>query len=206
MPVRCSTVLWIASTASASTLYQLHAVGDRKALDACFARGGPMDAILQAPDGGLVGHIGITGHGSEAPATHAEALRRFDFSTVMVASNLYLYGLTEFRRDYEELLSLCQANDVGVHILKATAKASWDGRAPTHNTWYEPFTAQEDIDRSVAWVLNQPVATLCSAGDVTVFPRIVDAAERYRDIDERTQLTLLTDAVDYGNIFEPVTA
>ena len=187
-------------------LYQLHSVGDLGELDVAFARGGPLEAILQARDEGLVGHIGITGHGLRAPATHAEALRRFDFSTVMLACNLFLYGLPEFRRDWGELLALCRANDVGIHVLKATAKAPWAGREPTHNTWYEPFTEQADIDRAVAWALNQPVATLCSSGDKTVFSRIVAAAERYREIDERAQLSLLTTAPEYDNIFEPVPA
>ena len=187
-------------------LYQLHSVGDVATLDVCFAPGGSMDAILRARDEGLVGPIGVTGHGLRAPATHAEALRRFDFATVMTACNLFLYGLPEFRRDWGELLALCRTNDVGIHVLKATAKAPWAGREPTHNTWYEPFTEQVDIDRAVAWVLNQPVATLCSSGDKTVFPRIVAAAERYREIDEPTQLSLLTTSPEYGNIFEPVPA
>src|SRR5918998_2338235 len=84
-------------------LYQLHSVGDLATLDVCFAPGGSMDAILQARDEGLVGPIGITGHGLQGPATHAEALRRFDFATVMTACNLFFYGLPEFRRDWGEL-------------------------------------------------------------------------------------------------------
>jgi hypothetical protein len=32
----------------------------------------------------------------------------------------------------------------------------------------------------VAWTLDQPVTTLCSAGDATLFPKIVAAAERYQ--------------------------
>ena len=161
-------------------LYQLHAVGDLGELDRCFAPGGSVEAFLAAREEGLVGHIGITGHGLEAPATHAEALRRFPFSTVMVAVNPVLDAIPGFRRDWEALLDACAAADVGIHVLKATAKAPWGERQPTHNTWYEPLTDQTEIDRAVAWALDRPVTTLCSSGDLAVFPKVVEAADRYR--------------------------
>ena len=138
-----------------------------------------------------------------APATHVEALRRFDFATVMVAVNPLLHAMPEFRRDWDELVATCRANDVGIHVLKATAKAPWPDRSKaTLNTWYVPFTEQADIDRAVAWALNQPVTTICSAGDLSVFPKVVDAAERYREIDPvAAEEALLTAVPDYGNIF-----
>ena len=184
-------------------LYQLHAVGKRADLDACFAAGGSMEAILEARDEGLVGHVGITGHGLEAPATHVEALRRFDFSTVMVAVNPLLHAMPEFRRDWDELVATCRANDVGIHVLKATAKAPWPDRSQaTLNTWYVPFTEQADIDRAVAWALNQPVTTICSSGELSVFPKTVEAAERYWEIDPvAAEEALLTSVPNYGNIF-----
>ncbi len=182
-------------------LYQLHAVCTEADLEACFAPGGSMEAILEAREQGLVGHIGITGHSWTSPATHGAALRRFDFATVMTSCNLYMVQNDDFRRDWEALVALCQAKDVGIHVLKATAKAAWEGRTPTHTTWYEPFTAQDDMDRAVAWVLNQPVTTLCSSGDLAVLPGVIDAAERYGEIDEAAQLTLLRDVPEYGDIF-----
>ena len=182
-------------------LYQLHAVGDLETLDRCFAPGGSFEAFLAARDEGLVGHIGITGHGMSAPATHAEALRRFPFSTVMVAVNPFLHAIPDFRRDWEDLVAACQTDDVGIHVLKATAKAPWAGREPTHNTWYEPLTEQGDIDRAVAWCLDQPVTTLCSAGDLGVFPKIVDAAERYRP-GTGAERELVGTVPGYANIFE----
>jgi len=163
-------------------LYQVHAVTNLDDLDRVFAPGGAFEAIVQARDEGLVGHVGITGHGMDSPAAHTEALRRYPFATVMIAVNPILHAVPTFRRDWDELVATCQANDVGIHVLKATAKAPWAGRTPTHTTWYEPLTDQGEIDRAVAWALSQPVATLCSSGDLTVFPRIVDAAERYRDV------------------------
>ncbi len=181
-------------------LFQLHAVCDMDDLEDCFAPDGSMEAILAARDEGLVTHIGITGHGLASPATHAEALRRFDFSTVMTSCNLLLHSMPDFRRDWEDLVSLCRVRDVGIHVLKATAKAPWAGRTPTHTTWYEPFTEQADIDRAVAWALAQPVTTLCSSGDLSVMPKIVESAERYREVDSEAQAAL-AGASGYSNIF-----
>jgi aryl-alcohol dehydrogenase-like predicted oxidoreductase len=57
-------------------LIQLHAVGDLEDLDRATSDGGSLEAAVEAREEGLVGAVGITGHGHEAPATHLEALRR----------------------------------------------------------------------------------------------------------------------------------
>ena len=44
------------------------------------------------------------------------------------------------------------------------------------------------------------MTTLCSAGDARLFGTICDAAERYRDVDEATELSLLA-VPSYGDIF-----
>ena len=181
-------------------LYQLHAVCTMDDLEDCFAPGGAMEAILEARDEGLVAHVGITGHGWRSPATHAAALGRFGFATVMTSCNAFMHAVPEFRRDWEALVARCRTDDVGVHVLKAIAKGPWSGRAPSHTTWYEPFTDQVDIDRAVAWVLNQPVTTLCSAGDVRLLPAICDAAEGYQGVDAQEQAALLA-APGYGDLF-----
>jgi aryl-alcohol dehydrogenase-like predicted oxidoreductase len=181
-------------------LYQLHAVGDAAELDRCFAPGGSFEAFLTARDEGLVGHVGITGHGMAAPATHLAALDRFPFSTVMVAVNPFLHAIPDFRSDWEALVARCQADDVGIHVLKAAAKAPWGEREPTHNTWYEPLTDQGEIDRAVAWALDQPVTTLCSSGDLEILPKMVAAAERYRP-GATSDRELVASVPGYANIF-----
>jgi len=182
-------------------LYQLHAVGDLAELDRCFAPNGSMSAILAARQEGLVTSIGITGHGMASPATHTEALRRFPFASVMVSVNPSLDAVPAFRRDWQALVTACQAADVGILVLKATAKAPWRDREPTHNTWYEPLTDQTEIDRAISWALDLPVTTLCSSGDLTVFPKVIDAAERYRR-GTSDETALVGAVAGYANIFE----
>lgn len=181
-------------------LYQLHAVCTKEDLDRAMGPDSAMEAILDARDEGLVTHIGITGHGWDAPATHVEALRRFDFSTVMTACNLFMTQDPTFLASWRELMSLCQYKDVGVHVLKATARIAWGDRDRTQTTWYEPFTDADDVKRAVAWALSQPVTTLCSPGDMSLLPTVIDAAEHYLTVSEPEQLSLL-DVPNYGDIF-----
>src|SRR5713101_7103724 len=57
-------------------LYQLHSVGKLGDLDACTAKGGALEALVEAREEGLVRWLGITGHTHDAPSTHLEALKR----------------------------------------------------------------------------------------------------------------------------------
>jgi len=53
----------------------------------------------------------------------------------------------------------------------------------------------------VAFVLSQPVTTLTSAGDVTVLPKVLSAAERFRPLDATAQETLVATADRYHSPF-----
>lgn len=184
-------------------LYQFHAVCNQQDLDDVLAPGGSAEAVDAARNEGIVSHIGITGHGLEAPAIHAKATEHLDLSTVMTACNPFLYTIPQFRTDWDALMQVTQERDLGVQVLKAGAKASWGDRERTFNTWYEPLTEQVAVDRSVAWVLkSQPVTTLCSSGDVAILKLMVEAAERYREMPEMSPEDIVAAAPGYGNIFE----
>ena len=182
-------------------LYQLHSVGKLADLDACTAKGGALEALVEAREKGLTRWLGITGHTHDAPSTHLEALRRFDFDTVMFPLNFVLWSIPEYRRSVEALLEVCGRRDVGVHIIKTVAKDPWAGRAKTHTTWYEPFTEDAIIERAVAFVLSKPVTTLCSVGDVTVLPKVLAAAERFRPLNHVEEEELLATAAQYHSPF-----
>src|SRR3990170_3068212 len=182
-------------------LYQLHAVGKLHELDQCTAPGGALEALVEAREAGRVRWLGITGHTHDAPRTHLEALRRFDFDTVMFPLNFVLWADPRYREDAQALLEECRRRDVGVHIIKTVAKDPWGDRPRTHTTWYEPFTDQARIDQAVAFVLSRPVTTLCSVGDVTVLPRVLEAAGRFREIEAPAEAALLATAGDYHSPF-----
>ena len=90
---------------------------------------------------------------------------------------------------------------MGVHIIKTLAKDPRGDGPRTHATWYEPFDDRETIDRAVASNLARPVTTLCSTGDVTILPKMLDAAERYRGPDAGAERELAAAAGRYHSPF-----
>jgi aryl-alcohol dehydrogenase-like predicted oxidoreductase len=182
-------------------LYQLHAVAKLPELDACTARGGALEALVEAREEGLVDWLGITSHTHDAPRTLLTALERFPFDTVMLPVNFVLWANAEYRQAAEALLAVCGERGVGVHAIKAIAKAPWGDRPKTANTWYEPFTDQATIDRAVAFTLSRGVTTLCSVGDAGLLSMFLDAAEGARPLDQRGEAELLDTAGRYASPF-----
>jgi aryl-alcohol dehydrogenase-like predicted oxidoreductase len=66
-------------------LWQLHDLRTTADLQMIFGRKGALEALTQARDEGRVRFLGLTGH--HDPAILLEAMRRFDFDTVLVALN-----------------------------------------------------------------------------------------------------------------------
>jgi aryl-alcohol dehydrogenase-like predicted oxidoreductase len=66
-------------------LWQLHDLRTRDDLDRIFAKDGAIEAATRAKEEGTIRFIGITGH--HDPAILVEAMRRFEFDTVLAAMN-----------------------------------------------------------------------------------------------------------------------
>ncbi len=106
-------------------LLQLHAVCDFEDLDRATGSGGSLEAAIEARDEGLVGAVGITGHGHEAPAVHLEALRRFPFGTVLTPWNYVLSADEGYRRDFEALVEEMERQDTGLMTIKTISRRNW---------------------------------------------------------------------------------
>ena len=162
-------------------LLQLHAVGDTGELDLATGPDGALEAATRAVDEGLVGAVGITGHGWDAPATHLEALRRYPFATVLTPLNPVLWRSENYRADYQALVAEVQRQDAGLMTIKTGSRRNWpEGAEHTHTTWYEPFDEQARITAAVSWVLaHDEVTGIPTAGDVSLLPLFLEA-ERNR--------------------------
>jgi len=182
-------------------LYQLHAVKTMEELDAVTARGGALEAAIAARSEGLTRFIGITGHGLQSPGVFIEALRRFDFDSVLFPINPRMFANADYRRDAEALLRDCHARDVGVMAIKAITKGPWGDRPKTHTTWYEPFTDAVQIQRAVNFALSQDITGLCTVGDVTVLPSFLDACARFKQMDAAEQEATIAEAMRYEPLF-----
>jgi aryl-alcohol dehydrogenase-like predicted oxidoreductase len=161
-------------------LIQLHSVGALGDLDRRTGPGGALQAAIRARDEGLVGGIGITGHGMRAPAVHREALRRFPFDTVLTPYNYRLTCYPDYLRDFEALAEEVRAQDAGLMLIKSVARNLWRaGVEPTHTTWYEPLEEQATIDAAVAFALARTEAAgIATASDVRLIPMQIEAERR----------------------------
>ena len=182
-------------------LYQLHAITSIEELDEATRPGGGLEAVIEAREAGLTRYVGITGHGVDSPAVFIEALRRFDFDSVLFPLNFVQYASPIFRQNVEELLRQCSARDVGAMIIKSITRGPWGEQTKTHSTWYQPFTDAEHIQQAVNFVLSQDVTGLCTAGDTRLLPLVLRACEDYVALSESQQEALIAAAEAYEPLF-----
>jgi predicted aldo/keto reductase-like oxidoreductase len=185
-------------------LIQLHAVGDFEDLDRATHAGGSLEAAIEARDEGLVGAVGITGHGHEAPATHLEALRRYPFDTVLTPWNYVLSRDESYRRDFEALVEEVGRQDAGLMTIKTVSRRNWPDGNPLEEqrwaTWYEPFEEQWLVDAAVSFVLaREEITGIPMVGDVGLMGTMIEAERRRMPLDQAREI--LSREPDYSSPF-----
>jgi aryl-alcohol dehydrogenase-like predicted oxidoreductase len=160
-------------------LLQLHNLVDVIEWELALREGGALEAAVEARDEGLVRFIGVTGHGLTVARMHRRSLERFPFDSVLLPYSYVQMQDERYAADFEALLTICAERNVAVQTIKSISLAPWDGRTWTASTWYEPLREQADIDLTVHWVLGRPGVFLNTVGDVTLLPKVLDAANRF---------------------------
>ena len=160
-------------------LLQLHNLVDVIEWEAALREGGALEAAVEARDEGLVRFIGVTGHGLTVAKMHFRSLERFPFDSVLLPYSYVQMRDERYASDFEALAAVCAERGVALQTIKSTTLAPWDGREQTAATWYEPLREQADIDLAVHWVLGRTGVFLNTIGDVTLLPKVLDAASRY---------------------------
>ncbi len=179
-------------------LYQLHGVNDLETLNVALGAMGALEAILEARQQGLIRHIGITGH---RPFVHIEALNRFPFDTVLVPVNRVMAAHPDDFNEFSILMEIAKARDVGTIAIKAIAKRRWQFPMHMYQTWYEPFEKQAEIDVNLWYVLSQDVATTAMPSDIRLWPKLINAAQRFRALDAREQAEAIAQVRRYQPLF-----
>lgn len=181
-------------------LYQCHAITTMEELDSVTMKGGALEAFVEARREGLTKYIGITGHGANAPQIYLEALRRFDFDSVLFPLNFVQMRNPEYRKYAEELIATCKTKDVGTMVIKAVTKGPWGEKAHTATTWYEPFDQMDEIEPAVNFALSYDVTGLCTAGDTRVLPMFLNACENFNRLNN----VELEEMIKSGKQYEPL--
>jgi aryl-alcohol dehydrogenase-like predicted oxidoreductase len=182
-------------------LLQLHGIGDFGELDLATGPDGALEAAVRALDEGLVGAVGVTGHGSRAAQTHLEALRRYPFATVLTPLNPVLWRDDTYRAAYLALVDETRRQDAGLMTIKTVSRRNWPaGADQSYATWYEPYDDQVRITAAVSWVLaHEEVTGIPTAGDVRLLGMLL-SAERNR-IDPAEAERQLAGDDDYSSPF-----
>jgi predicted aldo/keto reductase-like oxidoreductase len=173
-------------------LIQLHSLGHPDDWDQAMGPGGALEAAVEARAQGLARFVGVTGHGWTIAAMHRRSLARFDFDAVLLPYNFFMAQDERYRRSFEEVLAICRERNVAVQVIKSIARGPWAAADRTHTTWYQPLEDQADIDRAVHWALGVPGVFLNTPGDLTLLPKVLDAASRFerRPADEEMRAML----------------
>lgn len=98
-------------------LWQLHNMQTMDDVNRVCAKGGALEAFLQAREQGLVRFLGITGHAD--PDVLMEGIRRFPFDTVLMAFN----AADPQHRSFRKLLSLAVEKEMGIIGMKVPARS-----------------------------------------------------------------------------------
>jgi len=146
-------------------LWQLHDIGTMTDVNRIFAKGGAMEALLEAREQKMVRYLGITGH--YRPDSLIEAIHRYPFDTILMAMNAadpHHYSFSE------QLLPLAVEKQMGIIGMKIPARGrilsawtpppieqqqhSWEGMviAPTPGTL--------EMRQAMYYTLSLPVSTV----------------------------------------------
>jgi aryl-alcohol dehydrogenase-like predicted oxidoreductase len=113
-------------------LWQLHDIGTLTDINEIFAKGGAMEALLEARDQKIVKYLGITGH--YRPDALIEAIHRYAFDTILMAVNAADPHHFSFS---EQLLPLAVEKQMGIIGMKVPA------RGRILSTWTPPPIEQQ---------------------------------------------------------------
>jgi aryl-alcohol dehydrogenase-like predicted oxidoreductase len=178
-------------------LFQFHMVDNPTELKTILKAGGALEAVLEAKKQGLVRFIGITGH---HPPLHNEALKQFDFDSVMFPLNRVHAAHFSVWNDWRPLLKTTKQKDVGVLAIKVAAKRLWQDSAEAdhqYNTWYEPFDQKTELEKCYQYTLSQNITSAVTPGEVKLWPAIIEAAEHFQPISQKEQRRLISEVAEY---------
>jgi len=146
-------------------LWQLHDVGTAGDLDQIFAKGGAMEALVEAKEQKMVRFLGLTGH--HRPGPLMEAIRRHPFDTILMAVNAADAHHHSFMT---ELLPFAVERRMGIIGMKVT------GRGRLLSSWTPPPLERQkgswegvviadrpgtlDMREALSYTLTLPVSTV----------------------------------------------
>jgi uncharacterized protein len=182
-------------------LWQLHDIGLPEDVDAIFAKGGAMEALIEMHEQKVVRFLGVTGH--YRPEALMDAIIRHPFDTILMALNAADTHIHSFT---DKLLPLAVEKQMGIIGMKVPARgrllASWTPPSleAQQNSWEGSAIATRpgvmNMRDAMHFVLSHPVSTIIVGCDNVV--QLEENIQIARDFTplSTTQMTRLNDLAE----------
>jgi aryl-alcohol dehydrogenase-like predicted oxidoreductase len=184
-------------------LIQMHNLVDEAGWQEAMGDGGALEGLIQARDEGLVRFIGVTGHGSQAPAMHLRSLERFAFDSVLAPYNYSMMSQATYAADFDKLESVCVERRVALQTIKSVARRRWQSEDGKRFSWYEPIKDRDALRRGVHWVLSRPGLFLNTSSDATLLRDVLTAAAEYETVPSDDDMVADAERLGIEALFEP---
>ncbi len=184
-------------------LWQLHDIGLPEDVNAVFAKGGAMEALLEMQQQKVVRFLGVTGH--YRPEALIDAVNRHSFDTILMSLNAADSHIHSFT---DQLLPLVVEKQMGIIGMKVPA------RGRLLSTWTPPPLEQQqhswegsaiatrpgvmNMREAMNFVLSHPVGTVIVGCDnVAQLEENVQIAREFTPLSQSQMVAL-------NNLAEPV--
>ena len=166
-------------------LIQMHNLTQADQWETAMGSGGAMEALLEAKEQGLVRFLGVTGHGTYAPAMHLQSLEAYPFDSILVPYNYAMMQQPQYADDFNALYNMCQDRGVAMQTIKSIAARRWqDDDEEKRFSWYRPITDADAMKRAIDFVLSRENLFVNTSSDATLLERSLDAiAQPIAEVD-----------------------
>jgi len=158
--------------------YQMHALSKMSDIETAFGPGGIMELLPKLREKGCIRHIGITAHSEEVAM---EAIRRFDFDTVLFPFNWMMHKKHGMGT---KLLKTAKEKGMGILSMKSFVERKWNTESERYESrypksWCKPIDAENTAFGLAAmkYALSLGVDTLVPPGNFESFSFIVNHIE-----------------------------
>ncbi|NOV00930.1 aldo/keto reductase [Paenibacillus planticolens] len=159
--------------------WRLHNIMTMEELDKCFAKGGALEALLEAKEQGMIKHISISGHTN--PRVQLEAIDRYPFDSALVALSAADHLVYSFAHEF-----LPKANEKGIAVIGMKVMAL--GKlAP----WYE---------KALQYTFSLPISTsIVGMESMEQLEKNLAIANSFKPMTELEQLDFLKEIMHLAN-------
>jgi aryl-alcohol dehydrogenase-like predicted oxidoreductase len=154
-------------------LWMIHQLDSMEQVDAAFAKGGSVEALVEARQQGKVRHVGFTGHVSAA--IHLAMLKHdFPFDVVLMPINAFEVNRAGFRKEVLPEVNRRGLGALGIKSLGGNGKVVRDGK----------ITAE----KALHFALSQPITVqIVGMNSVEQLRENLDIVRRFKPMSQSEQ-------------------